>query len=149
MNRHILFRAKRVDNDEWAFGDLITSKDKYYIHPQANAFQVDGTLSRLVVLHEVKKESIGQFTGLIDNRGCPIFEGDVVATFVNDRIQSVGDVQFKCGVFGVEWTENKVNRRMVGVFGQRHNLRRLDDETMDNIEVIGNRFEFPELLHDL
>lgn len=147
-----LYRGKRIDkvyDGVWVVGDLIVSKDKYYIHLRANAFQVDGTLSRSVVMHEVKKESVGQFTGLNDKRGCPIFEGDVVATFVNDRILSVGDVQFKCGVFGVEWTVNKVNRRMVGVFGQWHNLRRLDDDIMDDIEVIGNRFEFPELLHDL
>lgn len=149
MNKEILFRGKRVDNGEWALGDLIASKNKYYIHPRANAFQVDGVLSRSVVMHEVKKESVGQFTGLKDKRGYPIFEGDVVADFVNDKILSVGDVQFKCGVFGVEWTHNKANRRMVGVFGQRHNLRRLDDDIMDDIEVIGNRFEFPELLHDL
>lgn len=158
MNDKNLYRGKRVDkvydgvwafNGGWVVGDLIVSKDKYYIHPRANAFQVDGVLSRSVVMHEVKKESVGQFTGLKDKRGYPIFEGDVVADFVNDKILSVGYVQFKCGVFGVEWTHNKVNRRMVGVFGQRHNLRRLDDDITDNIEVIGNRFEFPELLHDL
>lgn len=159
MNDKNLYRGKRVDgkiydgvwafNGGWVIGDLIVSKDKYYIHPRANAFQVDGVLSRSVVMHEVKKESVGQFTGLKDKRGYPIFEGDVVADFVNDKILSVGDVQFKCGVFGVEWTHNKENRRMVGVFGQRHNLRRLDDDIMDDIEVIGNRFEFPELLYDL
>lgn len=33
MNKEILFRGKRVDNDEWVFGDLIASKNKYYIHP--------------------------------------------------------------------------------------------------------------------
>lgn len=61
MNDKNLYRGKRVDNGGWVFGDLIVSKDKYYIHPRANAFQVDGTLSRLIVLHEVKKESVGQF----------------------------------------------------------------------------------------
>lgn len=136
-NREILFRGQRLDNDEWAYGDLLHLPNGDVVILSDKGYT------------KVKPATVGQFTGLNDKRGCPIFEGDVVATFVNDRIQSVGDVQFKCGVFGVEWTENKVNRRMVGVFGQRHNLRRLDDETMDDIEVIGNRFEFPELLHDL
>ena len=78
MDREILYRGKRVDNDEWAFGDLITSKNKYYIHPKGNSFQVDGVLSRLIVLHEVKPETVGQFTGLLDDKGNKIFEGDIV-----------------------------------------------------------------------
>ena len=77
--KETLFRGKRKDNGEWAFGDLIVSKDKYYIHPRSNAFQVDGVLSRLIVLYEVIPETVSQFTDLVDKYNKKIFEGDLIA----------------------------------------------------------------------
>lgn len=52
-----LYRGKRKDNGEWVEGDLIKSKNKCYIHPQANVFQVNNALSKLIVLHEVIPEN--------------------------------------------------------------------------------------------
>jgi uncharacterized phage protein (TIGR01671 family) len=131
MNKEILFRGKRVDNDEWTFGDLIVSKNKYYIHPQGNSFQVDGVLSRLIVLHEVKSETVGQYTGLTDKNGKKIFEGDIVKClsleygYVNKEVYyTEGKAKFGLSSCGTDYE-----------FG----------EYID-VEVIGNIYDNPELL---
>ena len=100
----------------------------------------------IVNLSEVE---LMQYIGLKDKKGKEIYEGDIVADILDGEILMVGDIQFNFGTFGVEWVDCKKNKSMVGAWGQKHNLRRLDDDIVDRIEVIGNIFQNPELLGDL
>lgn len=134
MNKEILFRGKRVDNDEWAFGDLIVSKNKYYIHPQGNSFQVDGVLSRLIVLHEVKSETVGQYTGLTDKNGKKIFEGDIVKV-------TTGIEGYK-STYHSTIQEVKYNAKMCGIAV----FLPFDNSDIVEVEVIGNIYDNKELL---
>lgn len=146
MNKEILFRGKRVDNDEWTFGDLIVSKNKYYIHPQGNSFQVDGVLSRLIVLHEVKSETVGQYTGLTDKNGKKIFEGNVISATALDT----GKEQRAVVCFGNFIDENN-DDEYIGFFiefdGIKTTITQLSmEECKNRIEVIGNKYDNKELL---
>lgn len=131
--REIKFRGKGKDTGDWVYGDLRHQK-------VGDFYEIDGWT--------VNTDTIGQFTGLHDKNGKEIYEGDIVATKLNDKIITVGDIQFHCGVFGAEWRYAKKDKTMVGSWGQRHNLRRLDDDIIENIEVIGNIYDNPELIKE-
>lgn len=83
--RDILFRGftkRPITKDGenlWVYGDLVKSGDKTYIKPKAIGFSVGvGDLAKLVVMHEVEPETVGQYTGLRDSNYKRLFEGDVV-----------------------------------------------------------------------
>lgn len=131
--REILFRGKRVDNGEWVKGDLIKCKDKCYIHPNANIFQVHNALSKLIVLHEVIPETVGQYTGLTDKNGTKIFEGDILIADFDYKKEPIEVIYYKCG-FKLK------SKHCKEVYDYS-----IHDETPE-LEVIGNKWDNPELL---
>ena len=77
MNREILFKAKRVDKNEWIEGDLIhgygDKKGKMYILPTTIFMSKD---CHYLAGWEVIPETVSQFINQYDINGDKIFEGD-------------------------------------------------------------------------
>ena len=73
MKREILFRGKRTDNGEWVYGNLIDSDSIV-----GKIVDFDGEYFIPEFWYKVDTETVGQFTGLTDNNGNKIFDGDIV-----------------------------------------------------------------------
>lgn len=135
--REILFRGKRIDNDEWVYGylveatNVITDKKATFIFEQDATYFTHGEFA---CSFEVKPETVGQYTGVIDKNGKKVFEGDVV-----EYDGSCGEIVF-------------VERR--GAF--MSNEKDMYGEWLSNlpqygtgiVEIIGNIYDNKEILED-
>lgn len=130
MNREILFRGKRTDNDEWVYGRLLAED---VIVPLNQEFEVEA--KRIwgcdLTAHIVAHKTVGQFTGLCDKNGTKIFEGDII------------DWGFGLYVV-VEYI--KEYARFAGVNGDSIFPLEDTDDKEKRIEVVGNVYDNPDLL---
>ena len=136
--REILFRGKRVDNGEWVYGSFCMDA----VEQKNGLCGVDGFIrlydptAGKMQMHEVDRETVGQFTGLTDKNGKKIFEGDIVegADFTAED-GGYGVVSFVDGAFEVS------GNNVAGTFNENYYGR--------EFEVIGNIHDNPELLEEV
>lgn len=135
MNERYLFRGKRKDNREWAYGGLDTDwglepkdRDRYWI--------IQAYLDEALVI----PETIGQCTGLKDKNGNWIFEGDI-AKFRRFENNYIGKIIFNHKTAGFEFWWNIV----AGAYGEKATYT-ANLSVCDEIEVFGSVHDNPELL---
>ena len=147
--REILFRGKRTDNDEWAEGYLTRRPSAIQYETHYSPWFIDTPPSDpddSGGFYNVKKETVGQFTGLTDKNGTRIFEGDIV------RADSyIFSVQYgKCGgvpnaeaygYMGFYLEAVSEGTKICVRYGLRNDICYFTD-----IAVIGNIHDNPELL---
>ena len=140
-----LYRGKRKDNGEWVEGAYY-KQTLYYGDPCEKHYIITSTESldydQVLEYYEVDPETVGEHIGMTDKKGKKIFEGDVIRTitFGFDCDKFITEIKFGAcsGVQGFYLA----NGRGMFYFGQT------DLTVMDDTEVIGNRFDNPELLQN-
>lgn len=145
--REILFRGKRIcEKKNWVEGCLLNldaDSGHVFIVPFFNGASTM-PVSRIVecTSNYVNPETVGQFTGLTDQYGAKIWEGDIIR-YMNDDEISIGVIRFgeyqdfNIG-FNIEW----LSPNAVDLY--RRDIRFWT--VCREITVIGNIHDNPELL---
>jgi uncharacterized phage protein (TIGR01671 family) len=135
--REILFKGKTKDNFMWVIG--------YYCHQ--HLFDIHSIIDPSNGnSYGVNPDSVGEYTGLCDNNGMRIFEGDIVRVAMHDE-DTLEMPEYICEIIFTDaksdWPHSfcMVNK----AFYKNH----AHLKTMWSIEVIGNKFDNPELLEEV
>ena len=141
--RNIKFRGIPTDNntsydkeDGFVEGSLIKDNDKYYI-----VLEVIDNIKRddyAICMIEVIPETVEQYTGLKDKNGQEIYEGDIVyIKGETELLDTKGKVEYNdsWAQFVITNTGNIINE-----------TEPLGDYEKQDLEVIGNIYDNPELL---
>ena len=133
--REILFRGKRLHDNKWIYGNFVSDcegnphiiEPRFFCEDGHHLQYEDNTDTPVFII----PETVGQYTGLTDKNGVRIFEGDIVSLVKHDSLI------YK--VVYVPCRYELVNSKGVNCFV-------LDIYKSENIEVIGNIYDNPELL---
>lgn len=131
--REILFRGKRIDNDEWTEGYLFKQWNRTFL-----LWGMTGDIPNMI---EVIPETVGQYTGVIDKNGKKVFEGDII-DYTWDTL--CGGKEHRTYVISYANNEAKfVGDCVIG--NPRHSLPTFE-YIGERGEVIGNIYDNKEIL---
>ena len=133
--REVIFRGKRLHDNKWIYGNFVSDcegnphiiEPRFFCEDGHHLQYEDNTDTPVFII----PETVGQYTGLTDKNGKRIFEGDIVSLVKHDGLI------YK--VVYVPCRYELVNSKGVNCFV-------LDIYKSENIEVIGNIYDNPELL---
>lgn len=127
--REIMFRGKRLDNGRWVRGL------PFAVHA---GLKIEGIETWDGERHIVDTETVGQWTGMVDDHNTKIYEGDIVKTKYGRLCVVVWFSSNACigwDLKPVDTIENCVHTKAPDGY---------DVFKKDNLEVVGNIHDNPE-----
>lgn len=134
--REILFKAKRKDNGEWVerYYRADTDLDIHFICGW-NYYLSENGFEREPFEYEIDPDTLCQYTGLTDKNGKKIWENDICEMVYNGVVY----------VYVVVWDKTELDFK--GTNGKENYGRNFEYlGCCEEIEVIGNIFDNPELM---
>lgn len=146
MKRAIKFRGKSATSGKWVYGDLIHLGTGYAIvHNKGLGRSLPDEYGIALAYSEsefdvVLPDTIGQFTGLVDNNGVDIYEGDIAEQeYRFSNLPRTGVVEYSGGRFDYTYVDG------YGYDDWQLLLDAVTDE--EDFVVIGNIHDNSELLN--
>lgn len=130
MSIEIKFRGQVLESKQWVYGGVSfnQSKNRFWIH----TFDEEGFMKML----EVKPESVGQFTSILDKEDKEIYVGDFIST---DLQRPHNKIIFKNGAFMFECFDDNLYHDIFFPTSE------LQQKKYKYGKIIGNIIDTPEL----
>jgi len=129
--RTIKFRGYNKKNNQWLYGFYLQNREEHFVCPDEFA------TGKSWEDYEVDPTSVGQFTGLLDGKERPIYEGDIVEA-TSLRWQDKGRKMLAQIVYDEEFACFN--------FRASDRLRHINTSILDiDVEIVGNIYDNPEV----